>query len=211
MLRAKDYIRQDNQSSDISQERSARSTAVHYPEELEHAHSAQYFNTPPNAPSFAGTDEDDNEDDEFDWSGDEDLADEEAKFGKQMGVNLRARRWTIWRFVRFSYADKRALRPSHFQPVRRLVHLLDRLDLPRLHPGDSCPARPFPLVQTTPYQLPTLCGPKHRSMAFLGGSQCHHILGPCNDRRHRTLNNTHFDIHCMGSCFRGSQVTHRIV
>ncbi|KAH0839621.1 Mechanosensitive ion channel-domain-containing protein [Lanmaoa asiatica] len=97
--RAKDYSRQDSQSSDISQKQSVRPT-VHYPEELDHAPSAQYFNTAPKlqsrAPSFAGTDEDDDED-KFDWSGDEDLADEEAKFGQQMGVNLRAKRWTIWR------------------------------------------------------------------------------------------------------------------
>lgn len=106
MPRAKEYARQDSQGSDISQKQSARPT-VHYPEEL-HAPSAQYINTPPKlesrAPSFAGTDDEDDDDDEFDWSGDEDLADEEVKFGKQMGVNFRARRWTIWRFVRFSCA-----------------------------------------------------------------------------------------------------------
>lgn len=95
--------RQDTQNPDISQKQPARPT-VHYPEELDDGPSAQYTNTPPKlesrAPSFAGTDDDD-DGDEPDWSGDEDLADEEVKFGKQMGVNLRARRWTIWRFVRF--------------------------------------------------------------------------------------------------------------
>lgn len=101
--------RQDSQNSDISQKQSARPT-VHYAEERDHVPSAQYLNTPPTldsrVPSFAGTDEDDDEDEEFDWSSDEDLADEEAKFEKQMGVNLRARRWTIWRFVRFLYVHK---------------------------------------------------------------------------------------------------------
>jgi hypothetical protein len=103
------YSRQGSQSSDISQKQSTRPT-VHYPEELVQSPSAQYFNTPPKldsrAPSFAGTDDDDDDDNESDWDGDEDLADEEAKFASQMGVNLRARRWTIWRFVRFSSAHK---------------------------------------------------------------------------------------------------------
>lgn len=106
--RTEGYSRQNSQGSDISQKQLVKPT-VHYPEELDRAPSAQYFNTPPKlesrAPSFAGTDEDgDGDGDEFDLSGDEDLADEEAKFGQQMGVNLRARRWTFWRFVCFSYA-----------------------------------------------------------------------------------------------------------
>jgi len=102
-VNTKEYSRQDSQSSDISQKQSALRT-VHYPEELIHTPSPQYINTPPKldsrAPSFVGTDDDD-EEEEFDWSDDEDLADEEAKFSKKMGVNLRARRWTIWRFVHF--------------------------------------------------------------------------------------------------------------
>ncbi|KAG8218341.1 Mechanosensitive ion channel-domain-containing protein [Butyriboletus roseoflavus] len=100
--------RQDSQNSDISQKQSARPT-VHYAEELDHAPSAQYVNTPPKlesrAPSFAGTDEDDGDREEFDWSDDEDLADEEAKFEKQMGVNLRARRWTIWRLFTILFSS----------------------------------------------------------------------------------------------------------
>ena len=96
--------RQDSRGSDISQKQFARPT-VHYPEDLVHTPPAQYSNTPPKldsrAPSFAGTDDDD-DDEEFDWSGDEDLADEEAKFSEKMGVNLRVRRWTFWRFVRLS-------------------------------------------------------------------------------------------------------------
>lgn len=42
--------------------------------------------------SFATDDGSDN-DDEFDWSGEEDLADEEAKFQQQMGTRTRARGW----------------------------------------------------------------------------------------------------------------------
>lgn len=100
-----------SQSSDVSQKQSVKPT-VHYPDGLDHIPSAQYFNTPPKlesrGPSFAGTDDDDDDCDdvELDLSGDEDLADEEVKFGQQMGVNIRARRWTIWRFVRFSCTQK---------------------------------------------------------------------------------------------------------
>ncbi|KAF8558963.1 hypothetical protein OG21DRAFT_1503412 [Imleria badia] len=102
------YSRQGSQSSDISQKQSTRPT-VHYPEELVQSPSAQYFNTPPKldsrAPSFAGTDDDDDDDNESDWDGDEDLADEEAKFASQMGVNLRARRWTIWRLFTILFSS----------------------------------------------------------------------------------------------------------
>ena len=92
-------IRQDSQSSDEPQKQSVK-PSVHYPEELA-APSAQYFNTPPKldsrTPSFAGTDDEDDDRDEFDWSGDEDLADEEAKFSERMGVKLKTKRWSILR------------------------------------------------------------------------------------------------------------------
>lgn len=42
--------------------------------------------------SFA-TDDGSDDDDEFDWSAEEDLADEEAKFQQQMGTRTRARGW----------------------------------------------------------------------------------------------------------------------
>lgn len=105
-LTSMEHSRQDSGSD-------TQKPTVHYPEALDHAPSAQYFNTHPNlesrAPSFAGTDEDDDDDDDddnFDLSDDEDLAEEEAKFGQKMGVNLRPRRWTLWRSVRFSRAHK---------------------------------------------------------------------------------------------------------
>ncbi|KAF8450863.1 Mechanosensitive ion channel-domain-containing protein [Boletus edulis BED1] len=100
--------RQDSGSSDISQRPSARPT-VHYPEELVHSPSAQYSNTPPKldsrAPSFAGTDEDDDDDNELDWSDDEDLANEEAKFSEKMGVKLRTRRWSFWRLFTLLFSS----------------------------------------------------------------------------------------------------------
>ncbi|KAG9317165.1 hypothetical protein JVU11DRAFT_1357 [Chiua virens] len=102
--------RQDSQGSGISQKQSRRPT-VHYPEELDHAPSGQYFNTPPKldsrASSFVGTDDEDHDDGEFDWSGDEpeDLADEEAKFGVKMGVKLRKRRRSVWRLFTILFSS----------------------------------------------------------------------------------------------------------
>lgn len=49
-------------------------------------------------PSLAGTDTED-EDEEFDWSGEEDLVDEEARFEQQMGVKKKKQGWGIIRYV----------------------------------------------------------------------------------------------------------------
>lgn len=43
-------------------------------------------------PSLAGTDEE-YEDDDYDWSGEEDLVDEEAKFEHRMGVKRERKGW----------------------------------------------------------------------------------------------------------------------
>ncbi|KAF9224318.1 hypothetical protein BS17DRAFT_752270 [Gyrodon lividus] len=105
--------RQDSQSSepsDSSAKQSAKPT-VHYPEDVYHAPSPHYHNSPPRAESrvprasVAGTDEDEDEEEEFDWSGDEDLADEEAKFEKQMGVKLKSRRWSFWRLFTLLFSS----------------------------------------------------------------------------------------------------------
>lgn len=49
-------------------------------------------------PSIAGTETDDDEED-YDWSGEEDLVDEEAKFEQQMGVKKKQRSWGPRRYV----------------------------------------------------------------------------------------------------------------
>jgi len=46
--------------------------------------------------SIAGTDEEDSED--YDWSGEEDLVDEAAKFGSQMGVEAKQNKWGFKRW-----------------------------------------------------------------------------------------------------------------
>lgn len=50
------------------------------------------------APSLAGTDDEDDQSD-YDWSGDEDLVDEEEKFEKKMGVQQKPKGWGLARSV----------------------------------------------------------------------------------------------------------------
>lgn len=78
---------------------------VHYPDNIDDekprrpgyhtSASAEAYS--PRPLSSAGTDDDS---DEYDWSGEDDLVDEEAKYEKKMGVSdLRHKRWGIRRSV----------------------------------------------------------------------------------------------------------------
>ncbi|KAI0791637.1 Mechanosensitive ion channel-domain-containing protein [Irpex lacteus] len=53
------------------------------------------------SPSIAGTDD---EDDDYDWSGEEDLVDEEAKFEQNMGT-AKKQRWGLRRFVAVAFGS----------------------------------------------------------------------------------------------------------
>ncbi|EIW82487.1 hypothetical protein CONPUDRAFT_54256 [Coniophora puteana RWD-64-598 SS2] len=81
---------------------------VHYPDQLAGDPSpGLYFNSPPahsRAPSLAGTDDEDFEQDDFDWSGDEELEEEEAKFEKRAGVKVYRRRWGPLRVFTFLFS-----------------------------------------------------------------------------------------------------------
>lgn len=90
--------RQNSQCSSSEQntkQSASQRPTVHYPDNVTRAPSPSYFNTPPKIDtvpsSTAGSDAEDEEDDDFDWSGDDDLAEEEAKFEKQTGVKLKSR------------------------------------------------------------------------------------------------------------------------
>ncbi|KIJ19879.1 hypothetical protein PAXINDRAFT_67451 [Paxillus involutus ATCC 200175] len=103
--------RQDSQSSeasDSSPKQSAKPT-VHYSEDVYHAPTSHYYNSPPRVESrpssVVGTDDEDDDDEEFDWSGDEDLVDEEAKFEKHMGVTLKSRGWGVWRLFTLLFSS----------------------------------------------------------------------------------------------------------
>ncbi|KAH7888056.1 Mechanosensitive ion channel-domain-containing protein [Phlebopus sp. FC_14] len=105
--------RQNSQSSDQSESSGKQSAVpkptVHYPDDVDRGPAPQYFNSPPrvdsHTSSIAGTDDEEEEEEEFDWSGDDDLVDEEAKFEKQMGVKLKSQRWSIWRLFTLLFSS----------------------------------------------------------------------------------------------------------
>ncbi|KIK99690.1 hypothetical protein PAXRUDRAFT_465190 [Paxillus rubicundulus Ve08.2h10] len=103
--------KQDSQSSEHSPKQSVKPT-VHYSEDVHHAPASHYYNSPPRLESrpssVVGTDDDDDDEQEFDWSGDEDLVDEEAKFEKHMGavtLKRKSRRWGFWRLFTLLFSS----------------------------------------------------------------------------------------------------------
>lgn len=70
--------------------------SVHYPDDINSPPAPSYINTSYKLESHPSSDEEE-EDDGFDWSGDEDLQDEEAKFEKKMGVKIKSRGWGVVR------------------------------------------------------------------------------------------------------------------
>jgi hypothetical protein len=69
--------------------------SVHYPDDVDSRPAPSYFNS--HKPDSHPSSDEEEEEDKFDWSGDEDLHDEEAKFEKKMGVKIKPRRWGIVR------------------------------------------------------------------------------------------------------------------
>lgn len=68
---------------------------VHYPSDLNPPplHRPAIIRVDSDAPSVAGTDDEHEEDSDYDWSGEEDLVDEEAKFEEQMGKKTKQKGW----------------------------------------------------------------------------------------------------------------------
>ena len=60
------------------------------------------FGSGSRAPSLAGTDDENDGDEDYDWSDQEDLIDEEARFEKQMGVKVVRKGWGFRRYVFFN-------------------------------------------------------------------------------------------------------------
>lgn len=72
---------------------------VHYPSDLDSLpHRPAIVRVDSDAPSVAGTDEEYEEDSDYDWSGEEDLVDEEAKFEEQMGKKTKQKGWGFKRY-----------------------------------------------------------------------------------------------------------------
>lgn len=74
---------------------------VHYPSDLASlpAHRPAIIRVDSDAPSAAGTDDEYEEDSDYDWSGEEDLVDEEAKFEEQMGKKPKRKGWGFKRYA----------------------------------------------------------------------------------------------------------------
>ena len=91
-----------------------KQTKVQFPEDLNKASAAGPTTTLPypfirqdsdvfssRASSIGGTLTDDDVSEDYDWSDEEDLVDEEAKFEKKMGVKTKREGWGFKRFVSF--------------------------------------------------------------------------------------------------------------
>jgi hypothetical protein len=74
---------------------------VHYPSGLASlpVHRPAIIRVDSDAPSVAGTDDEYEEDSDYDWSGEEDLVDEEAKFEEHMGVKPKRKGWSFKRYA----------------------------------------------------------------------------------------------------------------
>ena len=74
---------------------------VHYPSDLASlpVHRPAIIRVDSDAPSAAGTDDEYEEDSDYDWSGEEDLVDEEAKFEEQMGKKPKRKGWGFKRYA----------------------------------------------------------------------------------------------------------------
>jgi hypothetical protein len=113
---------------------------VHYRDDVQHVEGS-YANTPaatntpslplyepaadgPSSqpPSIAGTD-DEGEEDEFDWSAEDDLADEEAKFERQAGIKRKQHGWGFKRSVLIAFITPCILFSSSRKQKRGLFSL----------------------------------------------------------------------------------------
>ena len=84
----------DEKHADDHPSKGKHTAAVHYVDMDEPPRLNRFdtFPTASRASSIAGTDDEDSDDD-YDWSGEEDLVDEEAKFEQAMGVKKKQRGW----------------------------------------------------------------------------------------------------------------------
>ncbi|KAH7931366.1 hypothetical protein BV22DRAFT_1027599 [Leucogyrophana mollusca] len=101
--------RRPSETDSNSKHPGGQKPTVHYPDNVNTGHVPTYINSPPKiesrASSIAGTDEEEEEDEEYDWSGDEDLVDEEAKFEKKMGVKLKPQGWGVKRLFTLLFSS----------------------------------------------------------------------------------------------------------
>ncbi|THV05377.1 hypothetical protein K435DRAFT_816370 [Dendrothele bispora CBS 962.96] len=76
---------------------------VHYPENIQERQPS-YTGTQPDTVSLAGTD-DEEVDSDYDWSGEEDLLDQEAKFEEKFGVKRKRKGWGFKRIITLLFSS----------------------------------------------------------------------------------------------------------
>ena len=95
----------DEKSTDnpvMPEDEKAPLKAVHYPSDLgppPGLHRPVITRIDSDAPSVAGTDEENEEDSDYDWSDEEDLVEEEAKFEERMGKKQKPKGWGPRRYA----------------------------------------------------------------------------------------------------------------
>jgi hypothetical protein len=131
--------------------------AVHYPQNLSGrppglgALPRFESQTGSNTPSLAGTDDEDESD--YDWSGEDDLAGEEEKFEKKMGVKQKQRgcgRYVAW--IHFVIVNS-----CHSQDYDLSVFIVHWISVSGGDHGRRSHTRPVLLVQEESNRLSPLC------------------------------------------------------
>jgi hypothetical protein len=89
LMKEKNHVHQRERREDTSTEDEKQKPSVRYSENIRPFQYARQDSS--RASSIVGTEDEDSED--YDWSGEEDLVDEEAKFEKQMGVKPKPEGW----------------------------------------------------------------------------------------------------------------------
>ena len=145
---------------------------------------------------------DDGEDSsEYDWSAEEDLVDEAAKFESQMGKKGKSQGWTFKRSAHYLTSNK-LIYKNPVKIVFAPLHLPYRLSCPRGHTRRPCPHRPLLLVQTSSYPQTSIHQRQRRRMALLGCFESHHLLVPCHDHRHHPYPRPILPLRHMGTRLR---------
>ena len=130
---------------------------VHYPSDLASlpVHRPAIIRVDSDAPSAAGTDDEYEEDSDYDWSGEEDLVDEEAKFEEQMGKKPKRKGWGFKRYALTNawFLSLTSILCQNHHPSLFFAH---RVYVPCWLAHYCTNPPPLLLVQEEPYREPTL-------------------------------------------------------
>lgn len=154
-------------------------------------------------PSIAGTD-DEEEEEVYDWSGEEDLVDEEAKFEERMGKKQKNKTWGFKRLdsplLSIALAHTSLLPQSNY-PSILVPHWIGVSRRCARHSRDP---RPLLLVFERPHRPPSLCQAECAGLALLGSCQPPHFLGSRSDHRYHPHCHQIYHIYNLGPRLRKS-------